>query len=464
VPAPAGTLALAAMEAGELVAERYRLASLIGRGAMGVVWLARDERLDREVAVKQLLLEDSPDRALAGATPEEATARAMREARIAARLRHPNAIAVHDVVAHDGKACLVMEYLASEPLDAVMSARGGLPPQEAAAIGAQIAAALAEAHAVGIVHRDVKPENVLITSAGTAKITDFGVSRAAGVGTVTTTGVLAGTPAYLAPEIAGGGKATPASDVFSLGATLYAAVEGWPPFGVDENPIALLHRVAAGQIAPPQRSGPLTDLLLWLLRGDPAERPSMRIAHEALAAFAAGERFPVPPPRTPTMVLPQSRRRVSPRAVVAGGAAVALLATGVVLGAVLSGSSGGATASPPPATTTSTTSPRPAPGTATCEASYTVTASWPNGYQVSVTVRNDSDRDLNGWQVQWQLPTGHQIDGLWQGDLTRDGDEVTVRNLNYNVTIPAGSKTTFGFNATTQGEDRPIPKITCQHP
>jgi serine/threonine protein kinase len=467
VPSLVSTLAWTVMEAGELVAQRYRLASLVGRGAMGVVWLARDERLDREVAVKQLLIEGSPDRALAEATPEEATGRAMREARIAARLRHPNAIAVHDVVAHDGKPCLIMEYLRSDALDAVMVARGGLPPREAAAIGAQIAAALAEAHAVGIVHRDVKPENVLITSAGTAKITDFGVSRAAGVSTVTATGVLAGTPAYLAPEIAGGAKATQSSDVFSLGATLYAAIEGWPPFGVDENPIALLHRVAAGEIAPPRRSGPLTDLLLWLLRRDPAERPSMRVARDALAAAAAGTPFPVPPPRLPTMLLPMPAPRPSRRAVFIGIAAVALLAAGVALGAILTDSSPGTTASPPPTSTTSTTSStsqKPIVGTSTCEASYDVTSSWPNGYQVKVTIRNDGDQPLNGWQAQWKLPTGHQIDGLWQGDLTRDGTEVTVRNLNYNVTIPVGGEITFGFNATTNDDTHPVPEITCQHP
>ena len=134
------------MEEGELVAERYRLVSPVGRGAMGIVWVAKDERLEREVAVKQLLVRESPDQAMARATPEEAARRAMREARIAARLRHPNAIAVHDVVIHDGRPCLIMEYLLSDPLDAVLVARGGLAPVEAAAIGVQLAAALAAAH------------------------------------------------------------------------------------------------------------------------------------------------------------------------------------------------------------------------------------------------------------------------------------------------------------------------------
>ncbi|TDV47876.1 protein kinase domain-containing protein [Actinophytocola oryzae] len=455
------------MEAGELVAERYRLASVIGRGAMGVVWLATDERLDREVAVKQLLVEDSPDRAMAEATPEQATALGVREARIAARLRHPNAITVHDVVAHDGRPCLVMEYLRSQPLDAVMVARGGaLPPTEAARIGTQIASALAAAHAAGIVHRDVKPENVLITEDGTAKITDFGVSRAVGVGTVTTTGILAGTPAYLAPEVAGGGKATPRSDVFSLGAMLYAAMEGLPPFGVDDNPIALLHRVATSHVTPPQRSGHVTELVLWLLRRDPTQRPTMRVAHEALATVAEGRPFDVPRARASTTMLPAPARGRSRRAAVIGGAAVALVAVGAVLGALLT--SGDSTAAAPPPTTSppTTTIPtrstqQPPPGSPTCVASYDVVNSWPNGYEARVTIRNDGDRALDGWTVRWTLPSGHDIDGLWAGALTRDGTDVTVRNLDWNVTIQAGAETTFGFTARANGDDRPRPEVSC---
>jgi serine/threonine protein kinase len=445
------------MEAGELVAQRYRLASLIGRGAMGVVWLARDERLDRDVAVKQLLIEEPPDKA----APEEAAARAMREARIAARLRHPNVIAVHDVVEHDGRPCLIMEYLHSDSLDAVMFARGGaLPPQEVAAIGAQVAAALAEAHAAGIVHRDVKPENVLITGDGTAKLTDFGVSRAAGVGTVTTTGVLAGTPAYLAPEVAGGAKATPRSDVFALGATLYAAAEGMPPFGLDENPIALIHRVATGVIAPPRRAGALAEPLMWLLRRDPSERPTMRVAHETLTALAEGRPFAVPRSRAPTVTMPVPPPRVSRRLMIVGGAAVALVAAGVALGVALSDSPSGTASSSPPTSTTTTTSQQPA-FTPTCVASYDVVATWPNGYQAEVTIRNEGDQTLNGWTVRWRVPTGHDIAGLWNGDLTRDGTEATVRNLNYNVTIPAGGETTFGFTATGDGTTRQVPDVTC---
>jgi eukaryotic-like serine/threonine-protein kinase len=252
----------------------------IGSGGMGVVWRAMDERLQRPVAVKQLLLQPE----LSPRATDEARARALREARIAARLQHPNAIVVYDVAEHDGEPCLVMEYLPSRSLAAVLGKRYCLPVPEVASIGRQIASALAAAHAAQIVHRDVKPGNILIADDGTAKITDFGVSRAVGDVTVTQTGMMAGTPAYLAPEVARGQLPTPASDVFSLGATLYAALEGHGPFGDSDNPLALLHTVANGQVTPPQYAGPLTAVLMKLLATDPAARPGMHRASLELAA------------------------------------------------------------------------------------------------------------------------------------------------------------------------------------
>jgi len=282
---------------GELIAGRYRLVSRLGSGAMGVVWQARDERLHRTVAIKQLLL---PAR-LSESEAEEANRRAMREGRITARLHHPHAIAVYDVVEHEGRPCLIMEYLASRSLATVLSVQGVLRPDDVAGIGSQIASALAAAHQAGVVHRDIKPGNVLLADDGTAKITDFGVSHAVGDVTVTATGMLAGTPAYLAPEVAQGNSAGFSSDVFSLGATLYTALEGTPPFGLNPNPIALLHQVASGAITPPRQSGPLTPVLGRLLRLDPEQRPTMRQAHDELATLAAGRRegpsAPAPPPR-----------------------------------------------------------------------------------------------------------------------------------------------------------------------
>ncbi|MGH3436270.1 MAG: serine/threonine-protein kinase [Sciscionella sp.] len=272
-------------ETGRLIAGRYRLGPRIGSGAMGVVWQALDERLHRTVAVKQLLL--SPG--LTAAQSEEARQRAMREGRIAARLQHASAITVYDVTEDDGQPWLIMEYLASRSLADMLAASSTLSPQQAAGIGAQVAGALAAAHAAGIVHRDVKPANVLIAEDGTVKITDFGISRAVGDVTVTATGMLAGTPAYLAPEMAKGEYPAPPSDVFSLGSTLYAAVEGRPPFGTSDNPLALLHAVAAGNVTPPRQAGQLTALLMQLLRSDPQQRPTMSEARDALRAIADGQ-------------------------------------------------------------------------------------------------------------------------------------------------------------------------------
>ena len=272
------------IEKGALVAGRYRLIEQVGSGAMGVVWKAQDERLGRIVAIKRLIVRY----ALSEQLTEETRRRAMREARIAARLQHRNAIALFDVAEHEGDPCLVMEFLPSKSLSAVLAERGTLAPQEAAEIGAQAAEALAAAHAVGIAHRDVKPGNILLGDNGTVKITDFGISRAMDDGTVTTqTGMLAGTPAYLAPEIARGDEATRASDVFSLGATLYHAIEGTPPFGTNTNPLALLHAVASGNVPPPRNAGALAPTLMSLMRVDPTERPSMEQAAAALATSQA---------------------------------------------------------------------------------------------------------------------------------------------------------------------------------
>ncbi|MFL6143921.1 MAG: serine/threonine-protein kinase [Labedaea sp.] len=289
-----------------VVAGRYRLGARIGSGAMGVVWQAHDERLHRTVAVKQLLL--APE--LSPAQSEEARLRSMREGRIAARLSHPNAITVYDVAEHDGEPWLIMEFLPSRSLAAVIADQGTVPPEEVARIGAQVANALVAAHAAGIVHRDVKPANVLLGDEGTVKITDFGISRATGDVTVTATGMLAGTPAYLAPEVAKGQEPTASSDVFSLGSTLYTAVEGHSPFGLGENTLALLYAVAAGKITPPRQAGPLTALLMRLLRADPGERMTMTEAREGLTAIANGR--PAPMMAGPTELIAPHRLPMPP--------------------------------------------------------------------------------------------------------------------------------------------------------
>ncbi|MCV2491085.1 protein kinase [Geodermatophilus sp. YIM 151500] len=273
---------------GHLVAARYRLREQIGGGGMGAVWLARDELLGRDVAVKQVLPPAGADAAAARQQKE----RALREGRIAARLSHPHAISVYDVALEDGQPWLVMEYLPSRSLAAVLSEEGVLRVDQVAQIGAQVADALAATHAAGIVHRDVKPANVLIGRGGRVeglvKITDFGISHASGDVTLTQTGQITGTPAFLAPEVAQGFEPGPASDVFSLGATLYTCLEGQPPFGMGDNALQQLHRVAGGIITPPRHCGALTEPLLRLLATDPADRPAMQEVRDELAGLAAG--------------------------------------------------------------------------------------------------------------------------------------------------------------------------------
>jgi serine/threonine protein kinase len=273
---------------GRLVAGRYRLQSQLGGGGMGTVWLARDELLGRHVAIKQVLTPVG----VSAADADQQRQRALREGRIAARLSHPHAISVYDVALESGQPWLVMEYLPSRSLSTVLTEDGVLRVDQVAQIGAQVADALAATHAAGIVHRDVKPANILIGEGGRVeglvKITDFGISHASGDVTLTQTGQITGTPAFLAPEVAQGREMTEASDVFSLGATLYTCIEGQPPFGMEENALAMLHRVAGGNIVPPRRAGSLTEPLSRMLAADPADRPSMPDVRDALAKLAAG--------------------------------------------------------------------------------------------------------------------------------------------------------------------------------
>ncbi|MGC5247682.1 protein kinase domain-containing protein [Gordonia sp. DT219] len=272
-----------------LVAGRYRLISRIGGGGMGTVWLARDQLLDREVAVKQVLSTEG----LSEDSAETVRQRAMREGRIAARLSHRNAIAMHDVALDGGEPWLVMEYLPSRSIAQILHATGTVDVTEAAKIGAQVADAMVEAHASGIIHRDIKPGNILIAGggrqAGLVKITDFGISRAKDDVTITQTGLITGTPAYFAPEVARGDPPAEPSDVYSLGATIYTMVEGQPPFGVDDNSLVMLHRVARAQINPMTKAGALEPVLLRMLEPSPKRRITMTQARDELARVVAGE-------------------------------------------------------------------------------------------------------------------------------------------------------------------------------
>ena len=301
------------------VGGRYRLGRKLASGGMGAVWEGWDLRLHRTIAIKRLHLQPW----LSDAERNVGVQRAMREARITARLQHPNVVQVFDVVEDEDAPCLIMEYVPSSSLHDIIRDRGPLPPLEVARIGAQVAAGLAAAHAAGVVHRDVKPGNVLIVHDGSAKVSDFGISRAFGDATVTSAGLLVGTPAYLAPELARGAPPSFASDVYGLGATLYMAAEGKPPFGTDDNPMAVLHRVASGQWDPPERSGVLTPLLSRMMAVDPHARPAMpdvvAALRQMLTVAPAGEnttqviREPTAPlaplPHQPAPTTTQLRRR-----------------------------------------------------------------------------------------------------------------------------------------------------------
>ena len=303
----------------QLIAGRYQVLHAIGSGGMGTVWLCRDEVLGREVAVKQI-----------GALPGESateTRRAMREARSAAALNHPNAVAVYDVVNHDERPWLVMEYVEGQTLADEISRDGQLSPRRVADIGAQLAGALARAHERRIVHRDIKPGNVLIDKAGRPKISDFGIARGHGDDQLTQTGFITGTPGYLSPELARGGDPDSASDVWALGATLYAAVEGQPPYEPRSNPIALLMAIATERPRPMTQAGALGPAIDAMMHEDPARRWDMATSAQRLGGIAIGDATAVmpsvDPAATQVLVAPmaESTQRLEAAAPVAAAAA-----------------------------------------------------------------------------------------------------------------------------------------------
>ncbi|MFD4671506.1 serine/threonine-protein kinase [Lentzea sp. NPDC058450] len=259
---------------GRTIANRYRLEQHLGTGGMGEVWRATDLELGETVALKR-------------------TGDAAREARIGAELSHPNVIATLGTVTDGAEQWLVLEHLPSRTLAEIIESDGPIAPDRAARIGAQLADALTAMHAKGMVHRDVKPGNVLVTDTGVAKLSDFGISRWAET-TLVGGGDVAGTPAYLAPEVADGHEARPAADVFALGATLFAAVEGTSPWGSpDAGSAEQLRRAKAYDITPARHAGPFGDLLAQLLRRDPKDRPAAENVRALLEGVKLRRRRPL---------------------------------------------------------------------------------------------------------------------------------------------------------------------------
>jgi eukaryotic-like serine/threonine-protein kinase len=423
-----------ATEPGRLLSGRYRLTTVIGRGGMGTVWQGRDELLNRDVAVKEILWPPH-------FTEQEqrlACRRAVREAQMAGRLSHRNVVRIFDIVEDDGHPCIVMEYLPYRSLGELVLEDGPLPPDRAAAIGLDVLAALRAAHQEGILHRDVKPGNILICPDDRVVLTDFGIARAADSTTLTAGGTLLGSPAYIAPERArgGAGAAGAPGDLWGLGASLYAAVEGHPPFE-GNGALATLTAVVADEPELASHAGPLWPVIEGLLRKDPDQRLDADTTGQLLRQVADGEPGPEleaepgladeadpPAPRAPGV----RRRPLVVFALLvlaaAGATALALSLTGsprpqaaASAGSTRSAGPGAASAPPtspaaPPATSPGTSSPSSASsaaGTAGQHGSPTGQASGPGPSVVSAAVPAGYHRFTNSTGFSIGVPNGWVI-------------------------------------------------------
>ncbi|MEU9450954.1 serine/threonine-protein kinase [Streptomyces sp. NPDC048277] len=408
---------------GRLVAGRYRLTERIGRGGMGTVWRADDEVLARQVALKQLhprphLSEDEL------ATLYERT---RREARSAARVVHPNVVVVHDVVDDGGRPCIVMEYVPAPTLADLLDGGATLPPEEAARIGLGMIAALRAAHDAGVLHRDVKPGNVLLGPGDRVVLTDFGIALTAGSSTLTRTGQMVGSIAYMAPERLRGLTPGPASDLWSLGATLYQAVEGRPPFRRD-TAMETAYAIVTDPVEPMKQAGPLEPLVQLLLSKDPADRPSAGQAERALLATWSGAVTEAVRPTEavqPAEPVPaqggrRRRRARSGRRLALAAGAVALAAAAVTAVTLLQ-APGHTPAKKHVATTAASASPAPLP----------------QGYHLV------SDKELG---VSFPVPDG------WTAGA-RATDEVTYKDPTGLAGVTIGTVEPAGANPITHFAD-----------
>src|ERR1700722_3381858 len=254
-------------EPGRLISGRYRLIAIVGQGGMGTVWRGCDEVLNRDVALKQIRWPPH----FTERERRAACQRAIREAQMAGRLSHRNVVRIYDIAQDDGCPWIVMEHLPYQSLRDQVAELGLRSPVRAAQVGLGILAALRAAHSEGVLHRDVKPANILVGTDGRVVLTDFGIARAVDSPTLTAAGSLVGSPAYIAPERARGGLSSPAGDLWGLGASLYTAVEGHPPFERDA-PLATLTAVVLDEPEQAVHAGPLWPVISGLLRKDPNER------------------------------------------------------------------------------------------------------------------------------------------------------------------------------------------------
>jgi eukaryotic-like serine/threonine-protein kinase len=295
---------------GSLIGGRYSLRAAVGHGGMGTVWRAADTLLRRDVAVKEVVLPPG----LAPSDRDAMYERTLREARAAAALQHPAVVQVYDVVTEGGRPWIVMELLDARSLADIVIDDGPMAPRPVAKIGIALLGALEVAHAIGVLHRDVKPANVLICSDGRCVLTDFGVARMPTDVQLTTPGMVLGSPHFISPERAMGSEFGPPSDLFSLGVTLYTAVEGRPPFDKGD-PIETMHAVVEDPPAPTSRAGVLTPVLFGLLEKDPADRYDVAAARGMLRELLAGplaSKAPAHLSTDPYAVVPAQRRAAPP--------------------------------------------------------------------------------------------------------------------------------------------------------
>jgi eukaryotic-like serine/threonine-protein kinase len=278
------------------IAGRYELGEQLGEGGVGIVWRATDTLLGREVAIKEVELPP----AVRDKQRAVLRARIIREARAAARLSHPGAVTLFDVVQDGGQDYIVMELIDAPTLDQLVAEEGPLGPRHAAMIGLRLLATLEAAHRAGIVHRDVKPSNVMVRDDGTTKLTDFGTASVTGDPELTVTGVVVGSPAFMAPEQIKGLEIGPATDLWALGATLYFAVEGEPPFRSTKTHFEVLNAIVNDPPRPGEHLGRLVRVVDRLLTKEPEARPSSADVWYALRRVAAGQADPLHEPRPRT--------------------------------------------------------------------------------------------------------------------------------------------------------------------